>query len=495
MAEARRNPAPVLPAGERETSEPLVRRTQTSATRSPFEIAVDQVWRFFSSTRVAIGIISFLALLTLIGTLRGSDVPQMLADALPFLQGFVDRWYAWDVFGSWLFAVTLAVLAVSTLIGGMINRIPSIWRQVVSPTVPTTWSFLQKAAPSASLSSELSATELVEELKTELGRRRYRVLTAQKGDDIHIYADKNRWSKLATFPFHSALILVMIGALVASQLGFRDTEFIVPEGQTVPVGHGTDLSVHLDRFTDRYYLDGTAQDYRSDVTIFDGDDPVRSGTITVNDPLSYGDVTIYQTSFGETVNIRVKDRAGTVLHEGPVTMGLFISTVNPDAPAGQLVLDDVGITLNLIGPDENPWNQPELDNLKLGTEQLFVQVRSDAFAPGVMPSAVIDATTPANLGDVTVEFLGYGRFSLFQVARNPGIPIFIVAAIMLVASLAVTFYLPHRRIRAIVAPSPAGGAHARMAPLARRDWSGQRDFLQLVEGLKQKPTVEATVQA
>jgi cytochrome c biogenesis protein ResB len=176
-------------------------------------------------------------------------------------------------------------------------------------------------------------------------------------------------------------------------------------------------------------------------------------------------------------------------------MGLYVSSTNPDAPAGQLVLDDVGITLNFIGPDENPWNQPELDQLQLGTEQLFVQARSEAFAPGVTLGATIDPATSGSLGDINVEFLGYGRYSLFQVARNPGIPIFVVASIILEASLLVTFYLPHRRLRAIIAPTPNGGALGQMAPLARRDWSGQREFLQLVEQLKQRPSVEVTVQA
>jgi hypothetical protein len=70
------------------------------------------------------------------------------------------------------------------------------------------------------------------------------------------------------------------------------------------------------------------------------------------------------------------------------------------------------------------------------------------------------------------------------VARNPGIPIFIGAALLLVAGLAVTFYFPHRRIRGILSPGAAGAATtALLAPLAKRDWSGLRDFDRLTADL------------
>ena len=89
----------------------MAQLTATTGTpsRSPLEIAVDRIWRFFCSVRAAVAEISFLALLVLFGTLRGSEVPQWMANALPALQPLVDRWYDFDVFSSTIFAVTLAV--------------------------------------------------------------------------------------------------------------------------------------------------------------------------------------------------------------------------------------------------------------------------------------------------------------------------------------------------------------------------------------------------
>ena len=45
-------------------------------TRAVPEMVVDRIWRFFCSVRAAVIEIVILAVLVLIGTLRGSSVPQ-----------------------------------------------------------------------------------------------------------------------------------------------------------------------------------------------------------------------------------------------------------------------------------------------------------------------------------------------------------------------------------------------------------------------------------
>jgi cytochrome c biogenesis protein ResB len=98
------------------------------------------------------------------------------------------------------------------------------------------------------------------------------------------------------------------------------------------------------------------------------------------------------------------------------------------------------------------------------------------------PTSLVTQGQPAIIDGVTVDYVRDRRFTLLQVAYNPGINIFFIAAIMLVGGLAITFYFPHRRMRAIIS-SGANGSVAHMAPLARRDWSGQRDFESLMERL------------
>ena len=197
------------------------------ARRSVPEVAVDRVWRFFCSVRAAIVEIVILALLVLIGTLRGSSVPRSLADALPITTPLVDAWYAWDVFRSLPFAAILTVLSVAIAIC-TINRAPGIWLAIAHPTVTTTHGFLRNAEASALYESTLRRDEFVSQISELLGERHYRVLTTEQNGEVHLYADRWRYSRLATFPFHLALIMILFGGIVGAAWGFRENELIIP---------------------------------------------------------------------------------------------------------------------------------------------------------------------------------------------------------------------------------------------------------------------------
>src|SRR5688572_24907020 len=248
------------------TAQPAGPASPGAARRSPLEIGIDRVWRFFCSVRAAIYEIAFLALLVLIGTLRGSSVPRWIADALPFTEPLVDRWYAWDVFHSVPFIGICFLIAVAIAIC-TINRAPGIWHSIAHPTIRTSHGFLRGADPSAQVASPKQTDEFLGELSGMLRARRYRVLTDRRGEEVHLYADKHRWAKLGTFPFHLALILIMVGGIVGARFGFRETEFIIAEGETRAIGHGSGLSLTLERFTDEYNLDGTAREYRSELVL------------------------------------------------------------------------------------------------------------------------------------------------------------------------------------------------------------------------------------
>ena len=89
--------------------------TSPAAGRSPLEFVIDRIWRFFCSVRAAVYEIAILAILTLLGTLRGSSVPNTIQETLPFLKPVTDRWYAYDFFHSLPFVFLLANLATDLL--------------------------------------------------------------------------------------------------------------------------------------------------------------------------------------------------------------------------------------------------------------------------------------------------------------------------------------------------------------------------------------------
>jgi cytochrome c biogenesis protein ResB len=88
-----------------------------------------------------------------------------------------------------------------------------------------------------------------------------------------------------------------------------------------------------------------------------------------------------------------------------------------------------------------------------------------------------------------LTFVRERRFSVLQVARNPGIPLFIAASVLLVGGLAITFYFPHRRVRGIVSATQDGSV-ARLAPIARRDWSAKRVFERLAHDVGRRIEID-----
>jgi cytochrome c biogenesis protein len=440
------------------------------------EMVVDRIWRFFCSVRAAIAEIAFLALLVLLGTLRGSSVPQTIADAVPVTAPLIERWYAWEVFHSLAFIGVLTLLSVAVAVC-TINRAPGIWMAIARPTVTTTHGFLRNAEISASYASETPMADLATRIGESLRAGGYRVLSESRNGEVHLYADKWRLSRLATFPFHLALIMILAGGIVGARWGFRENELIIPEGSVRELGHGTGLAVRLDDFSEVYREDGTALEYRSDVTILKDGAPIDTGSMTVNYPLEFGDIMFYQSGFGQAVALRIENADGSLLFADSLPLGPFRSRLNEDAPAARMDLIPAGVALSVVAPDENPANAPELDTLQLRPGQMFFMIRPlGPDAPIETPiGATVDQGESVALGDLTLTFERERRFSVLQVARNPGIPIFLVASILLVGGLAITFYFPHRRIRGIVAATDDGST-ARLAPIARRDWSAKKVF-------------------
>src|SRR5680860_1133750 len=235
-----------------------------------------------------------------------------------------------------------------------------------------------------------STDAAVQNIQSTMSKNRYRVLHESHGTDVHVFADKNRLAKLGTFPFHLALILMLIGGIVGARYGFRENSFVVPEGSIREVGHNTGLSIELVQFSDRWREDGIPAEYRSDLVLYKNGEVVGEDSITVNNPMTHGAVTIYQASFGQAVSLLITDNEDRVLFDDSVPLGLFTSTANPDAPAGVQMLPQVNAQVNVIAPDNVVANAPELDTLNLQGGQMFVQVRNTMDPSSEPISAVID---------------------------------------------------------------------------------------------------------
>lgn len=461
----------------------LLRRRHRREGRPVVEVVVDRLWRFLCSVRAAMYEIGFLAALVLVGTLKGSVIPAQIPRYVPALEPLVRRWYDFDVFHSLVFSLTLALLAIAIVVCTA-NRVPGIWDAIAHPTVITPVAFYDRAEFAARLAPADDGVRPLEERVADLLRaRRYRVLAERRGDDVHLFADKNRLARLGTFPFHLALILVLVGGIVGSEYGYRDALFSLPEGSTRDVGHGTGLRLELDRFVDTYDEIGAPTSYRSDLVLYDGEREVKRQSITVNHPMTYRGVSVYQASFGPAAAIRVTDAAGRPLFEDGVAFD-YTSRANSAAPAAVIELPAQGVRFEMIFPNTALDGMPEFGTTRLAPGQMYVQAREWTSNALVGTGTVINQGETATFGGLELQFVRERRFSALQIGYNPGIPILFGAAALLVLGLIITFGFPHRRVRLLLRRSPEGSPLLLLAPMARRDWSGKRDFVRTLAAME-----------
>src|SRR4051812_29914310 len=232
----------------------------TARATRPLRAVLDRVWWFFTSVRVGLWLIGTTIGWVLLATLAQSTFPQRIGTSIPLLRGSMEHLATWAVWESPFFLGTLGLLAVSIICGGMVARWPGIARRIWHPGIRTSTGFFSAVKSTATL-DDVPTDRARDAFTTTLRSRRYRVLAwrDEKSGATHLYADKNRFSLLATFPFHTGLVLLMIGAVIAATLGWREIGFLVPDGATRDVGHGTGLVIRSNGFFDAYYDDGRAR--------------------------------------------------------------------------------------------------------------------------------------------------------------------------------------------------------------------------------------------
>ncbi len=476
----------------------------STTQRSPITVALDRVWWFFTSVRVALWLIGATIAWVLVATLAQSTTPTRIASWFPVTRDLMERWSNWAVWESPFFLLTLGLLATSIVLGGMVNRWPGIAQRIWRPNIRTSTGFFRAVKTATQLDAP-SPESGVDAVATTLRAHRYRVVTTRDGgtDATHLYADKNRYSLLATFPFHTGLVLLMLGAIVAAALGWREIGFLVPDGATRVVGHGTGLMVHNRGFVDEYYDDGRPKDYYSDLEISRDGALVKSGRLRVNDPLGYNGVSFHQATFGQAAKFVVTDAAtGTTLWDDSVPVFVssdrtfarqFVDAAGEFEPTGVQRLDDLGVTLRIVG---SAGSQDD----KIGVGQMAIAVfdnRATKAGNGPIGIGKLDPGGATTIGGLTFRFQREVRFTGLQITHNPGLPLIIVAALLIFVSTIVTFYVPHRRVRALIVPQPAGGATVHFGAQVKLDLFGAREFEQLTtqlrERLSQRPTGDSAM--
>lgn len=464
---------------------------RSQAQRSPLARVVDGAWWFFTSVRVALWLIGATGLWVLIATLAQSTFPTWVAAQVPALTDLMRQWSSWEVWQSPPFLLTLGLLAISLILGGMVNRWGGIAQRVWHPNVRTSPGFFRAVKQHAEFtapSPEAATAAFVH----VLGGKRYRRLahTEPKDGSIHLYADKYHYSPLATFPFHLGLVTILVGAVVMASFGWREIGFLVPDGGSRAVGHGTGLTVTNLGFTDDYYDDGRARDYYSDLVIRDAAGNVATqGRLRVNDPLAVGAVSFHQATYGNAAKLRVTDSAGNLVFEEGVPLlpprrevaAQFTDSGGGVRSIGVQELKEAGVIVRIVGS-----GGPTDESIRTGQLRIAVfDNRAVRQTAGPIGTGLLDPGGSTVVGGLTFTFLRELRFTGLQVTYAPGLPLIYLASGTIFFALLVTFYLPHRRIRALVTRQPDGTARMLLGAQVKLDLFGAQEFVKIAAQVRE----------
>lgn len=390
--------------------------------------------------------------------------------------GAMERLQLFQVFTSTWFTVGLIVLVISIVVCTL-DRTPRLWRQSKEIRVVQPDAFYDPELPDRAAMTGVDGAAV----RAALRSQRFVVREAEVDGVRYLYGDRNRWTKLATLLSHMGLILFLVAGLVTSQLG-QERGLVLAEGETQTVqqiGTPNLLIVKNFRFEAPGLLEtGQASDFTTDLGVYQNGVEIARKTIRVNDPLAVAGYTLHENGFGPAPVLVVSDLAGKPLWDGPVVM--------TDQAAGF------------------PYGTFAVPGRDLGLELLLQRQANGVGVLLVLPYRVVGRASDGSpeierydpialaAGEAAVppgqDFsVGLKRFSNFVIliAKNdPGQGFVWTAFVLLIIGLAITFYLPRRRIWARL--DPAG--ELRLVARSDRYVDVEREFGRLLDDLVARRT-------
>ncbi|XP_034927360.1 cytochrome c biogenesis protein CCS1, chloroplastic [Populus alba] len=295
-----------------------------------------KVLAVLSNLPLAIGEMFSIAVLMALGTLIDQgEAPefyfQKFPEENPLLGFFTWKWVltlGFDhMYSSPVFLGMLALLGVSLMACTYTTQIPLA-------KVARRWNYLHSAdAIRKQEFSDNLPKASVQDLGVILMGAGYEVFL--KGPSL--YAFKGLAGRFSPIGVHLAMLLIMGGATLSATGSFRGS-VTVPQGLNFVVGdvlgpsgflstptEAFNTEVHVNRFYMDYYDGGDIKQFHTDLSLFDlnGKEVMRK-TISVNDPLRYGGITMYQTDWSiSALQVRKDD-------EGPFNLAMAPLKISGD---------------------------------------------------------------------------------------------------------------------------------------------------------------------
>jgi cytochrome c biogenesis protein len=505
--------------------------TRQRAARTPGASAIAWLrWAWYSLTSMRTALI--LLFLLALASVPGSVLPQHRSNPLrvsqyyaahPTLAPIIAHLGGFDVFGSAWFAAIYLLLFIS-LSGCVIPRSRRHFRAMRArpPAAPRN---LARLPLFTSWTTDADPADVLAKVHALLRSRRFRADRSSSS----VAAEKGHLRETGNLLFHLSLLVVLVGIFVTSAFGFTGTVLVTEHdgfsdtviaydslspGRLVNAAKLPPFSFTLNSFDATYQRTGTT---RGAANSFDAHvtwqpnlaAAPRGYDIRVNHPLSTGGANVYLVGHGYAPHFVVRDGAGKIFDEvtpflpqngdfesnGVVKLpdakpqqlgitGIFLPDAGADAdgrPISMFPAPDnpavvIGVYAGNLGLDNGvPQSVYSLDASKMKLQGTVVLTEGQTYQ------------VPGGLG--TVTFAGYEQWATFQISRDPGKGVVLVAVGFVILGLLLSLRVRRRRlwVRALSADGDGRGRTVvEVGGLTRTDASGGFDdeFAGLVKALQ-----------
>lgn len=387
----------------------------------------------FASVKLTIALITMIAVTVLVG----AWCPQESAvGAEKVFEQFGTDWGArmiqWgiaDVFHTPFFLGLIGMLTLNMVACSFQRVFPKV-RSLKQPLPFLKGDAIEKMSVSGGCPVTTPAREVITRLQSVLKKRGYTVRV--NGDQLT--AEKGKIGRLAATITHIGLLTLLAGVTITSWTGFSGFQPVPLDGKLsfeksehskLWLGKLPAWTVHVDATRREDYENGNPKQWYSSLTVFDtSGTKVKSQEISVNNPLSYDNVDIYQSSWGmDHVVVSFND------HEVKANLRQMGKT-----NAAFLPLDQTTILILSVRDQTQPM-------------KVFAKI-PEWQEPRIL--ALVKPGDTAQLGEVRFKYLKCVPVTGLQYKCDPGLPVTYVAFAFITVGVLLAA-IPHRQVWASAA--------------------------------------------
>lgn len=511
---------------------------------------IDRIWSFLSSIKLAIVVFSLIALTSIVGTvLEQNAAPEKNLEVLSRLFGegiapsayrFFDTLGFMDMYRSWWFTLLLGLFATNLLVCS-IDRFPAIWRLANSPIKP----LAKDGFTAMQIKAELAAKGKPDAIKPivlkAIKSAGFKPLEdKEEGGGYQLYSQKGAWSRMGILISHFSILMILIGAVIGIQWGFkafinilegtktsmvfarqqltsraefnernRLLDMLEATGGDVDYLAGSlnmnaldlkkrmrrlgivplDFSVKCEDFEIDYYpASNMPKSYRSLLEVEDGGAKVAKKWIEVNSPLKYKGVTFYQSSYGVlpdtspgVAHLRITSNAGLTETKSLRTgEGFVIPGTETEVRVAEfvptLMLDEMG---RLVSAPPQGRGDQGMTNPALRLE--IKHPGGPVTSKWVLKRVPDSWKLPEGHSIEFSDFWGV-QYTGLQARKDPGVWVVYLGCLTLSIGLFMAFFMNHKKLWVRVVPEK-GGLRISLAAYANKNRQSLEGQIEKIKAL------------